>query len=417
MKQKTNFYTVSPILLNVVFAFIVCSCGGLFNSADMREQALADQQMQIEQRIYHYSSDSSLLLFNINTDDLLYARSSKENGFRAQLMVEIKLIDPDNRQTVYVDSLLYEDNQQSQDEDLLVGRIPIPIPSNKNLELRTRYTDINKKQEVILRGFTNKTGKAYADGVLLIMPNGLPLISRVNQSNGVFEVKGNTSRNSKLFYSNKDFGMAPPPFAKQVDFGNIVFEVRNLRDTLVLDSNRQGFYKIGTGIGSNDYFTFLHRPKGFPMPSDYRELILATGYFKTSEELNPYLKNINTREAFESFWLTLCGNKEKAKRSLQEYYERLSEANKFFTQYTDGWKTDRGMVYMILGPPARVFYEEKSEIWIYGRDSNVNTVSFTFEKKYSDQIGMYYELNRNGGYRQVWSIAVSTWRAGRIFRF
>lgn len=417
MKQKSIFYTVSPILLNVIFAFIVCSCGGLFNSADMREQALADQQMQIEQRIYHYSSDSSLLLFNINTDDLLYARSSKENGFRAQLMVEIKLIDPDNKQIVYHDSLLYEDNQQSQDEDLLVGRIPIPIPNNKNLEIRTRYTDLNKKQELILRGFTNKTGKSYADGVLLIMPNGLPLISRVNQSNGTFSIKGNTGGKSKLFYSNKDFGIAPPPFASQVNFGNIVFEVSNLKDTLVLDSNRQGYYKIGTGIGSNDYFTFLHRPQGFPMPNDYRELLLATSYFQNPDELNPYLKNPNTREAFEAFWLKLTGNKEKAKRSLQEYYERLSEANKFFTQYTDGWKTDRGMVYMILGPPARVFYEENSEIWIYGRDSNVNTISFTFEKKYSDQIGMYYELNRNGGYRQVWSIAVSTWRAGRIFRF
>ena len=40
---------------------------------------------------------------------------------------------------------------------------------------------------------------------------------------------------------------------------------------------------------------------------------------------------------------------ERAKELIKNYYGRLQHANLFFTSYLEGWKTDRGMIFMIFG--------------------------------------------------------------------
>jgi GWxTD domain-containing protein len=56
---------------------------------------------------------------------------------------------------------------------------------------------------------------------------------------------------------------------------------------------------------------------------------------------------------------------------MEEYYRRVDFANANFGTFLDGWKTDRGMVYIVLGPPndiERHPFEAGSkpyEIWSY----------------------------------------------------
>ncbi|MFC2085448.1 GWxTD domain-containing protein [Bacteroidota bacterium] len=56
---------------------------------------------------------------------------------------------------------------------------------------------------------------------------------------------------------------------------------------------------------------------------------------------------------------------------LNEYYRRVDYANANFKNYFDGWKSDMGMIYIILGPPNNVErypfeYDSKPyEIWDY----------------------------------------------------
>jgi GWxTD domain-containing protein len=55
----------------------------------------------------------------------------------------------------------------------------------------------------------------------------------------------------------------------------------------------------------------------------------------------------------------------------EEYYRRIDYANKNFSHYTEGWKTDRGMVFITLGTPNNVErhpfdYDSKPyEVWEY----------------------------------------------------
>ncbi|MGB7294279.1 MAG: GWxTD domain-containing protein [Candidatus Aminicenantales bacterium] len=58
-----------------------------------------------------------------------------------------------------------------------------------------------------------------------------------------------------------------------------------------------------------------------------------------------------------------------------EYYQRIEEANRLFTEGgTPGWLQDRGRVYILIGAPdqreayprGRTFYDVPREVWYYG---------------------------------------------------
>jgi GWxTD domain-containing protein len=83
---------------------------------------------------------------------------------------------------------------------------------------------------------------------------------------------------------------------------------------------------------------------------------------------------------------------------MEEYYSRVTYANRQFGHYSEGWKTDMGMVYIIFGAP-----------------NNIERHPFEVDSK-PYEIWTYYELNRNfifvdasgfGDYRlqtQLWDV-------------
>jgi len=56
---------------------------------------------------------------------------------------------------------------------------------------------------------------------------------------------------------------------------------------------------------------------------------------------------------------------------LEEYYHRIEFTNKSFTHYIDGWRTDRGMVYIRFGPAENIerhpfdMNTKPYEVWYY----------------------------------------------------
>lgn len=57
--------------------------------------------------------------------------------------------------------------------------------------------------------------------------------------------------------------------------------------------------------------------------------------------------------------------------AFEEYYSRIKYANKNFKSYLEGWLTDRGMIYIVLGPAMTIqqqtdyYYNRTYEIWTY----------------------------------------------------
>lgn len=75
----------------------------------------------------------------------------------------------------------------------------------------------------------------------------------------------------------------------------------------------------------------------------------------TDEERKTFnsLKTDDEREQFiESFWLRRDPDPDTdANEYREEYYQRIAYANEHFTSGIPGWKTDRGRIYIMFGPP------------------------------------------------------------------
>ncbi|MEW6510487.1 MAG: GWxTD domain-containing protein [Bacteroidota bacterium] len=121
---------------------------------------------------------------------------------------------------------------------------------------------------------------------------------------------------------------------------------------------------------------FIVRWKG--MPKALKDIDLAIEqlqYIAKDNELDE-LKSAKTPEEkqkkFLEFWQKRDPNPNTPRNEkMEEFYGRVAYANKHFSHYREGWKTDMGMVFIILGPPNNVerhpfeIDSKPYEIWSY----------------------------------------------------
>ena len=99
--------------------------------------------------------------------------------------------------------------------------------------------------------------------------------------------------------------------------------------------------------------------------------------------------------AVDKYWLGKAASKERARSLIRTYYSRVELANKLFTCHLEGWKTDRGLISIIFGPPTYISNNRNSEVWSYGDDNNINSLKFIFDKKTNPFSSNDFVLKRN----------------------
>ena len=71
--------------------------------------------------------------------------------------------------------------------------------------------------------------------------------------------------------------------------------------------------------------------------------------------------------ALEDFWAKIDPVPATAVNELRvQYFERIDYANKHFTtESNEGWETNMGEVYILLGPPTEIYGSRLNQIWVY----------------------------------------------------
>jgi len=130
------------------------------------------------------------------------------------------------------------------------------------------------------------------------------------------------------------------------------------------------------------HFPLSIRWKGLPESIvDIDEAVSQLLYIAKTEEIDSLQeKSISTderRKRFDLFWKHRDPTPNTPRNELmEEYYNRLDYSNKNFGHHSLGWRTDRGMVYVIFGTP-----------------DNVERHPFDIDSK-PYEIWYYYELNK-----------------------
>ena len=122
----------------------------------------------------------------------------------------------------------------------------------------------------------------------------------------------------------------------------------------------------------------------------------------------------NKKLALDQYWINMTKDEEKAKSLIREYFRQVEFANILFSDFKQGWMTDRGMIYIVMGPPQEVYFNSDRETWIYDGMNSNSKINFTFARVKNILTPNYYVLNRSRAYQPEWFKGITLWRSGSM---
>lgn len=198
-------------------------------------------------------------------------------------------------------------------------------------------------------------------------------------------------------------------------------------DTLPIMFPREGIYMLSTDSLIREGLVLCNFGDDYPSFSSPEAMIPPLGYIATKEEMEALLTAEKPKLALDEFWFSRTGNIERSKELIRIYYNRTLFANYYFSSYKAGWLTDRGMMYVMYGPPDKIYKNTEGESWGYKKPPTKSAwdkrytvedeyIWFNFRKQKNLFTQNDFILNRSSTPVSYWDIAVARWREGKVFR-
>lgn len=383
---------------------------------------LESRELHPEYVVYHHTNDSSTVHFRVFSGELLYTRAAANAPFVLNLNVKATVSNLDGLAQDTLSLMLHEGAKDKQ--GWLIGSMVVPMKEGQ-WNLLMEFTDASRNHTQPTFIVCDKSSSFTAQNYLLSkFETGEPVFGGFVSPGQMVELFSARNTNSevvpwlgKIFTELK---LPPPPFSsndpeqpsilgaqsmpvKREESGSFVFEVTSGLYFLSHDPSKRAGCAIKT---SNTHY---------PLVKDISALEWPIRFITTKTEHEEIVKNNYPKTVIDRFWLECAGTKEHARELIRVYYRRVEEANFYFSTYTEGWRTDRGMIHLLFGNPNQIIRSSQGEVWNYGEDSQAALLSFTFRKMDSPFTNNLYILERESGYKPYWERMVQTWRSGKIY--
>lgn len=230
---------------------------------------------------------------------------------------------------------------------------------------------------------------------------------------------------SSIEYKGVDYGdeeVIQSTQRKLIEPGNVLIE-------FTFGQQERGNYRfeVTTNRPSDDANSFKARDfsvksKNYPSIQSPRELAQPLIYLMGEDEYEEMMA-INDpdslKQAVDRFWLRHVGNKSKAKSVIEKFYSRVEEANKQFSNFKEGWKTDPGMLYILMGPPWYVNRTLDEMHWSYSYNrSEPDRNFYFFQPRFKSEFFPFehFLFRRSQSYFTVQYQQVELWLSGLILQ-
>lgn len=406
---------------------VTVSCGGSrYVDRDNLSEIYDKQSTKVHPQffVYNASEGTTELHFLLDSDDLLYTRSTKSQPFTSTVLIKYEVFSSlDNRLLVDSATQKVVDVNDELISKELVGHIDMKVPNGNDYIVRVTTTDLNRKQETQNYIDLNKSSVNSRQNFMVTdAANGKPVFSYNFDSDMKMSIKCRDDID-KLYgrFYYREFGLAAPPhsvspattFSYDADS---LFEIPVVDGAVEFSIPSIGFVHFQTDTTDKDGLTLFRFNTGFPEVTTYESMLLPLRYISQKVEYETMEEAPDIKKAIEGFWLEITNsNEDRASELIDHFYSRVQDANESFTSFTEGWKTDRGLIYIIYGSPNVLYKNDHSETWVYGEETNIMSITFTFNKVTNPFSDNDFELGRNELYRSSYYRAVDTWRQGKVY--
>lgn len=300
-----------------------------------------------------------------------------EDRFLARYEIAVNLADKDNERIagqIWSDSLWlseYKDTRQNSNTITSVKSFVVPA---SELTISVRVTDLYTKKSQVLTDGVDQS-KMYAGelslGNIIIMDTGEAGESKLLMNESFYEIIDTLRFNARLLGDNDPF--------------SIKYELRVKDETKVkreikidhvgpIDSLLQFVVPL-TDMHYSNYSLYLtaEDTKGNQVKTKASFRVRIRGINFEVANMDAAIKQLryltNDRaikgmmagseadkaEKFKAFWAELDPTPGTVDNELmEEYYRRVNFSIEAFTVVQDGWRTDRGMIYILFGAPDEI---------------------------------------------------------------
>lgn len=420
-----RFY--QSLFLLALILFVAVGCNSSSSTSKINFAYKYDPEPSIirpDFKAFHLTDKLSNLYFSINSKEVLYTKITGDTSYKADLKIRYKIYNQNDIKTI-LDSATFDMRDTTTEgnfDKVLVGGFTLNTEINNSFFVEIRIRDVNRDLNVVEFFNFKKTNELNNGHFLLLDSNQLPLLNDQIHENEFFHIVKSpllVSDNFNLNFYGSPFGMAPPPFSENGINYSLPEAINSEKlsffsDTIAVSSKNKGFYTISE-ISKTSNYSFLSVDKEYPILGDVAQLIPPTRFISTQKEYDKLLASKDAKAGVDEFWLNITKDFNRAKQILGTYYGRVENSNRYFSDVQEGWKTDRGLIYLIYGAPSTIYKGYNYEKWIYGEESNMLAISFSFKRMETPISTNSYILERNNTYKSSWYRAVDNWRQGRVY--
>jgi GWxTD domain-containing protein len=359
----------------------------------------------------------------MRSNELLVSEANTEGVPRAEIKIHYQLFDCTDiaNHTLPSDSATFINSIEVNRTNRLVA-FPIPIAAvqGRKYMLFVQITDLLRRNVIRQYISIDKTNIHSAQNFRVNTLAGNPKLENYVNTNDIIRIEYLRGHADKLFIKYMDISqpIATSPLSIAATDG-LTFRADSIWEHTYNPTTNylfgyEGLYLIQVDTTRRDGLLLMNFGIDFPSESRTTELLQPIQYLLNEAEFERLSEGKMAKNAMDDFWFSATRSTDRARMLIRVFYTRMMYANQYFTDFKEGWKTDRGMIFMVYGLPNKVQKGSHSETWIYTRQS-ADPLRFIFEKKESNYSVDFFVLRRSDASPTFWRQAVESWRRGQIF--
>ena len=361
----------------------------------------------------------------IDTNELLVSEANPERKPKADIKISYELFDCTdiaNNKLVSDSSTFINSVEIQRQQRIIVFPITISAEQGRRYLLLVQTSDLLRRNTIRQFITVNKTSVYSGQNFKVTMLNGIPKLENTINESDIFRIEYRRKPVSKLFikYMNAPQPIATPPTAlapaEELAFKPDSIWEHPYNANINFMFGYEGMYLIQVDTTHQEGLLLMNFGDNFPVEDRTAHLVQPLQYLLSDAEYQRLgAGGAVPKKMLDDYWFTATGSTDKARTLIRVFYTRMTYANRYFTDFKKGWKTDRGMIYMIYGLPNNINKGSDSETCEYTRRQQANPLTFVFDRVPSPYSEEYFVLQRGDAMPTFWRQAVDSWRKGQVF--
>lgn len=408
-------FSAIKLLFPLLFLFAGCNPASKISGTDISSlySGKRDNLLQINQL---YNINDSISTITIQLPSGLILPDPGTNNYSKKGTLNYEIIG-EGKHTGLINTASFSISDTSDKQDLS-HTWTFKVPSGMNYYIKATYSVPDKPDDFLLLEYLSKKNWYCQSWYRFQTESGEYLPGNITAYTQPLRIvsQDTLSRRFLVKHYSRNFPAPIPPFIEQyrepfkyLPDSTFYIELTNGK-TPYFTPEQTGFYFFQPDTAIMQGPTLFRMDNGFPKVKIHSLMREALRYITSAKEFQQLNSYAIPKVAVDSFWIVNAGRPDLATELIRKYYLRVETANKLYTSYTEGWKTDRGMIYIVIGKPTRVYRNFDQEIWIYGENDDPRALKFYFNKAQNPFTDNDYVLIRNQYYKSAWYQNVQLWR-------